>query len=87
MKEDNNNLQTDMRKAKDTISFLTKKYETVILQAMNVNKANEQNEELINKIVLSTWKLLNIPKFQFFVLTFFSSSFLRIFITKNYEFI
>lgn len=27
--------------------------------------SNEQNEELINKIVLSTWKLLNIPKFQF----------------------
>ena len=48
MKEDNNNLQTDMRKAKDTISFLTKKYETVILQAMNVNKANEQNEEYKN---------------------------------------
>ena len=48
MKEDNNNLQTDMRKTKDTISFLTKKYETVILQAMNVNKANEQNEEYKN---------------------------------------
>ena len=48
MKEDNNNLQSDMRKAKDTISFLTKKYETVILQAMSVNKANEQNEEYKN---------------------------------------
>ena len=48
MKEDNRNLQSDMRKAKDTISFLTKKYETVILQAMNVNKANEQNEEYKN---------------------------------------
>ena len=48
MKEDNNNLQTDMRKTKDTISFLTKKYETVILQAMNVNKSNEQNEEYKN---------------------------------------
>ena len=48
MKEENSNLQTDMRKAKDTISFLSKKYETVILQAMNVNKANEQDEEYKN---------------------------------------
>ena len=45
IKEDNNNLQTDMRKVKDTISFLTKKYETVILQAMNINKVNEQSDE------------------------------------------
>ena len=45
IKGENSNLQTDMRKAKDTISFLTKKYETVILQAMNINKAQEQNDE------------------------------------------
>lgn len=45
MKEDNSNLQSDMRKCKDTIAFLTKKYETVILQAMNVNKSHEQTEE------------------------------------------
>ena len=48
MKEENNNLQSDMRKTRDIISSLTKKYENVILQAMNINKANEQNEEYKN---------------------------------------
>ena len=37
-----------MRKTKDIISTLTKKYESVILQAININKANEQNEEYKN---------------------------------------
>ena len=45
MKDENSNLQIDMKKAKENIYFLMKKYENVILQAMNINKANEQNEE------------------------------------------
>ena len=45
IKDDNSNLQIDMKKVKDSLSFLNKKYETVILQAMNINKAQEQNEE------------------------------------------
>ena len=48
MKEENNSLQNDMRKTRDIISTLTKKYESVILQAININKANEQNEEYKN---------------------------------------
>ena len=48
MKEDNSNLLIDMRKMRETVSFLSKKYETVILQAMNINKANEQNDEYKN---------------------------------------
>ena len=48
MKEENNSLQSDMRKTRDIISTLTKKYESVILQAININKANEQNEEYKN---------------------------------------
>ena len=49
MKEDNSNLLSDMRKMRDTVSFLSKKYETVILQALNINKANEQSDEYKNK--------------------------------------
>jgi chromosome segregation ATPase len=45
MKEENINLQSDMKKTRDTISALTKKYENVILQAMNINKANSESEE------------------------------------------
>ena len=37
-----------MRKTRDIISILTKKYENVILQAININKTNEQNEEYKN---------------------------------------
>ena len=48
MKEENSNLQNDMKKAKDTISFLSKKYETVILRAMNVNKSGDQDDEFKN---------------------------------------
>ena len=45
MKEENNNLQSDLKKTRDTISSLTKKYENVILHAMNINKANEESDE------------------------------------------
>ena len=45
MKEENINLQNDMKKTGDTISAFAKKYENVILQAMNINKANEESEE------------------------------------------
>ena len=48
MKKENNGLQIDMRKTRDIISTLTKKYEKVILQTININKANEQNEEYKN---------------------------------------
>ena len=48
MKKENNSLQNDMRKTRDIISILTKKYENVILQAININKTNEQNEEYKN---------------------------------------
>ena len=68
MKKENNSLQNDMRKTRDIISILTKKYENVILQAININKTNEQNEEYknferikyFNKIMLKLLFLMNL---------------------------
>ena len=52
MKEENNSLQTDMKKTRDTISSMTKKYENIILQSMNSVKMNDPSENLKNENIL-----------------------------------
>ena len=52
MKEENNSLQSDMKKTKDTISSLTKKYENIILQSMNSVKMNDPSENFKNENIL-----------------------------------
>ena len=51
------------------ISFIIKSINSLfndnIIKCLLDNLSREQNEELINKILLSTWKLLNIPNFKF----------------------
>ena len=52
MKEENNSLQTDMKKTRDTVSSMTKKYENIILQSMNSVKMNDPSENLKNENIL-----------------------------------
>ena len=52
MKEENNNLQSDMRKTRDTISSLTKKYENIILQSINSAKMNDSSENFKSENIL-----------------------------------
>ena len=46
MKEENHSLQEDMKKTRDTITSLTKKYENVIMQSINSVKMNNPSENL-----------------------------------------
>ena len=52
MKEENHSLQEDMKKTRDTITSLTKKYENVIMQSMNSAKMNNPSENLKNENIL-----------------------------------
>ena len=52
MKEENNSLQTDLKKTRDNISSLTKKYENIIMQSLNSVKMNDPSENLKNENIL-----------------------------------
>ena len=45
MKEENTILQNDLKKTRDNISALIKRYENVVFQTMNLNKGNEQSDD------------------------------------------
>ena len=52
MKEENNSLQTDLKKTRDNISSLTKKYENIIMQSLNSVKMKDSSENLKNENIL-----------------------------------